>query len=90
MANIKTNRTWSASWVRMVCINNSYYTKGCNEDYEHMLDWVDRLYPNNKNMYFIAKDIAEHSTCGSSNETIASIMFALERGAVTTFFEVEA
>ena len=84
--NIEVTRTWSASNVRDICIENGYYTHGTNEDYEHMLNWVNRLYPNNENMYFIAKDIYEHSHC---NEPIASIMFLLEREAVITFFDIK-
>ena len=84
--NIQVTRQWSAASVRNVCIENNYYTCGDNEDYEHMLNWVERLYPNTDNMYFIAQDIAKHS---ADDLPISSIMFQLERSAVSTFFQIE-
>ena len=44
-----------------MCIDHDYYVCGTNEDYEHMLNWIDRLYPNPVNMYFIAEDIRKNS-----------------------------
>ena len=85
--NIEVTRTWSAASVRSMCINHSFYTCGDNEDYSHMLDWVDRLYPSTETLFFIAEDIRKHSTYGIPVE---SIMFDLEREAVITYFEVKA
>lgn len=83
--NITTNRIWSVDSVRRACINNNLYTRGSNEDYEHMFSWVRRLYPNTENIYFISKDIYEHS----KEQTVTNIMFILENEAVTTTFEID-
>ena len=84
--NITVNRQWSARKVRQVCIDNDLYTCGTNQDYDHMLDWVRRLYPNTDNLYFIAEDIQKHSR----EQTITNIMFLLANHAVTTTFEIAA
>lgn len=83
--NITVNRRWSASSVRQACINNNLYTRGDNEDYEHMLVWVNRFYPNVENMYTIAADIHKHS----KEQTITNIMYILESEAVVTTFEID-
>lgn len=83
--NITTNRTWSAESVRTTCIRHNFYTAGDCEDYEHMLNWVGRLYPNTENLYLIAQDIQKHS----DDQTITNIMFCLEQEAVTTTFEID-
>lgn len=82
---ITTNRRWSAMRVRETCIKHDLYTAGDCEDYEHMLDWVRRLYPNAENLYFIARDIQKHS----HDQTITNIMFLLEQDAVVTTFEID-
>ena len=81
---IKEKRTWTKDSVRRACIDNDLYTDGSNEDYAHMLQWVNRLYPNTENLYFIAEDIMAHST----GQTIANIMYVLANQAVTTTFEI--
>jgi len=83
--NITTRRSWSAGSVRAACIRHDLYTAGDTEDYDHMLSWVERLYPNTDNLYFIAEDIKKHS----DEQTITNVMFILEREAVTTTFEIE-
>lgn len=83
--NIKTNRSWTRHTVRQTCIKHELYTCGDNEDYEHMLNWVSRLYPNTENMYFIAEDIQKHS----KDQTITNVMFLLEKDAVMTTFEID-
>lgn len=84
-ANIKENRFWSRERVRQACINNELYTCGDCEEYEHMLDCVNKLYPNTENIYFIAKDIAEHS----NDQAISNVMYILVNEAVITTFELE-
>lgn len=82
---IKEFKFWSSDKVKAVCIIHGLYTKGTNEDYEHMLSWVDRFYPNTENIYSIAEDIAAHS----SDRPLASIMYALANEAVTTTYEID-
>ena len=83
--NIAVNRRWSGMSVRQTCIKHDLYTCGDNEDYEHMLNWVERLYPNTENLYFIAEDIQKHS----KDQTVTNVMFLLERDAVMTTFEID-
>ena len=83
--NIAVNRRWSGMSVRQTCIKHDLYTCGDNEDYEHMLSWVERLYPNTENLYFIAEDIQKHS----KDQTVTNVMFLLERDAVMTTFEID-
>lgn len=83
--NITTNRRWSSMSVRRTCIKHDLYTCGDNEDYNHMLSWVERLYPNAENLYRIAEDIQKHS----KYQTVTNIMHLLEKDAVTTTFEID-
>lgn len=83
--NIKENRFWSVDSVVQACIRNELYTCGDSEEYEHMLSWVKRLYPNTENLYFIAKNIQQHSDM----QTISNVMYILENEAVTTTFEID-
>lgn len=83
--NIKEFKKWSADDVRAVCVNNDLYTCGTGEDYNHMLSWVERLYPDTENIHFIAEDICKHS----KEQTVSNIMFLLANKAVTTFYEIE-
>ena len=82
--NIAVNRRWSGMSVRQTCIKHDLYTCGDNENYEHMLNWVERLYPNTENLYFIAEDIQKHS----KDQTITNVIYLLEKDAVTTTFEI--
>ena len=82
---ITENKMWTPSTVRSVCIDNDLYTRGDNEDYEHMLSWVRRLYPNTENLYFIAEDIVKHSV----GQTITNVMYILANDAVITTFEID-
>ena len=83
--DIAVNRRWSGMSVRQTCIKHDLYTCGDNENYEHMLNWVERLYPNTENLYFIAEDIQKHS----KDQTITNVMYLLEKDAVTTTFEID-
>ena len=83
---ITVKRGWTASRVRSVCIENSLYSRGDNEEYARMLEQVTVLEPTYDNIYLIAKDIMEHS---STECDIASIMYVLEREAVFTLFDVK-
>ena len=50
-----------------------------------MLKNADELQPTYENLFRLAMDICEHS----EGQTIANVMFILEREAVTTTFEVD-
>ena len=81
---ICTHRRWSRRTVQQACIDNDLYTCGTNDDYMNMLDMADRMYPDTKKLYFIAKDICKHS----ADQTITNVMFILEREAVITTYEI--
>ena len=83
MKKFKEFRTWSNESVREACVNNNFYTRGNNEEYSHMLSWVERLYPNTENIQFIAENILEHS----EDQTLSNIMFVLVNRAVTISYE---
>ena len=82
---IEEMRQWSVDSVRSACIRNNLYTRGDNEAYAHMFSWVSRLYPNEENLYFIAKDIYDHS----DDQTITNVMFILANEAVTYTFLID-
>ena len=82
---ITENKYWTPASVRRICIENDLYTRGDNEDYEHMLDWVSRLYPNVENLHFIAEDIVKHS----KHQTVTNVMYILANDAVITTFEID-
>lgn len=83
--NITTRRIWSSDSVRRACIRNDLYTRGDNEAYSSMLDYVSKSDPSTENLYIVAKDIAEHSR----PQPISNVMFILECGAVITVFNIE-
>ena len=86
---IRTERRWSASDVRDLCINNSLYTRGDCRAYEKMLNQVDKMEPTPKALYIIASDIIKHSNPDLCGDEPSSIMFLLERDCVRTFFHVD-
>lgn len=83
---ITATRNWTPSSVRAACIRNYLYTEGTNDEYMHMLNLVGIAAegPTHKNLYIVAKDIAEHSDC----QTICNVMYILENEAVFTTFEI--
>lgn len=85
MKKFKEFRTWSTESVREACVNNNFYTRGNNEEYSHMLSWVERLYPNTENIQYIAENILEHS----EDQTLSNIMFVLANRAVIISYEEE-
>ena len=82
---IKETKKWDGESVRAVCINNRLYTRGNSEDYDKMLNQVDRVTPDLDNIFHIAEDIMEHS----EDQTLSNIMFLLANKAVTTFYDIE-
>lgn len=47
--------------VNMMCVNNSWYTKGSVEDYNRMLRMCQKNNITTRQLYKIAKDIYEHT-----------------------------
>lgn len=81
---VTRNRMWYSDDVRRACIRNDLYTRGDNEAYSKMLEFIDKHEPTTKAMYLAAVDIAEHS----KDQTITNVMFILESEAVITTFEI--
>lgn len=84
---------WTAALVRQCCINHEYYTRGDNEEYEEMLDYVRANEPTVRNIYLVAADILEHSdTCNNLYGdvlTVSHIMYILKEETVYTTYEVD-
>lgn len=55
------NAWWSASRMRMFCIENDLYTAGDNRQYSQMLDFVATHKPTKDNIKLVATDIVAHS-----------------------------
>lgn len=55
------NAWWSASRMRMFCIENDLYTAGNNRQYSMMLDFVATHKPTKENIKLVATDIVAHS-----------------------------
>ncbi len=82
---ITRNRIWGYETVRQACIRNDLYTRGDNEAYSKMLEFVEKVEPTTKAVYTVAKDIADHS----KNQTITNVMYILENEAILTTFEID-
>lgn len=82
---VRVIRRWTAHDVRGVCCECDFYTAGDNEAYGKMLACVSHTEPTPDQMYVIAKDIKDHSR---TQQSITSIMYLLEKHAVTTTFEL--
>lgn len=78
-------RLWSPSKVREACVANMLYTRGDNEAYSRLLEWVGTVSPTLNNLYLAAEDICEHST----DNSISNVMYILEKEAVVTVYDIE-
>lgn len=85
MPEITVNRHWNVADLREACIRNNLYTRGTNEDYDHMFDHVRLFYPDFEALYLVAKDIYDHSV----DQTITNIMYIIENEVVRTTFELD-
>ena len=92
---IERNR-WSARDVRNVCIRERYYTRGNNEAYSNMLNFVNENEPTKENILKVAADIMDHSdltrymTDYSHNEILANIMYNLKEKVITSYELIDA
>ena len=87
---IEETKSWSSDLVRELCIENQWYTRGTNEEYEVMLDFIENNAPVVGALFVTAKDIYDHSDFDSrydaEDEVIENIMFLLNRKAVITSY----
>lgn len=83
MLKIKETRKLSWEAVREICINHNLYTRGCNEEYAKLEDYVRNLKNvTSRSIYKIAKDIQDHSDPKYSLEIL---MMALAAKCVSDF-----
>lgn len=89
----RKRKTWHPKRVRQCCIDNQWYTRGTNKDYEEMLDYVRDTKPTIENIFTVAKDIYDHSDFDSrfdtEDEVVEAIMFTLNREAIVTSYFIE-
>lgn len=77
--------TWDS--VRSYCINNDLYTRGFNEDYTRLYNYIaDRdNYIEDNDLIIIANDIWYHSDMESNDLELDNIISGLNR---LSFYEV--
>lgn len=81
-------KQWSPDGVRQVCRDHHLYTMGTGEEYDRMLGWIRYLKPEKENIWFVAKDIFDHSDVTESG-TVTNVMFYLNREAVWTTYGIK-
>lgn len=87
MTKIREVREWSSNSVRAMCIKHEFYTRGDNEAYSKMLNYVNaHKEPTLEDMANVACDIIAHSDYEGE---MADMMFNLGNEAITTFYDVE-
>lgn len=87
MKNIyKEIRTLSASNLRALCIRKDWYTRGSNDEYEHLLlDLAERKKNlTTDDIILIAEDIAAHSNI-SDDYDIECIAWEVNRSCNVSF-----
>ena len=82
---IKELRVWSMKDVRRECVENNWYTRGTNKDYDKMLEFVSAKEPTNANMLKVASDILEHS---NTEDSIDFILYCISNYCVKRFYDV--
>lgn len=94
MTKYKEIRRLSASNLRSLCIQMDWYTRGDNEEYEHLLLDLAEHKENltTADIIEIAEDIAAHSDLDDvcpEDDIIASIAYEVASIATTCFRRVE-
>lgn len=92
MRIIETKRIWSCE-IRMVCIEENWYTLGTNEEYTEMLNNCNGMEYTKKRLFKIAKNIYEHSEFYGYEgyekyDILENIMFILAKKCITTTFQI--
>ena len=90
---IEETKSWHPERVQQCCIENDWYTRGTNAEYEKMLDFVRDSKPTISNIFTVAKDIYSHSDFDSrydaEDEVIEAIMFHLNCDAIVTSYFIQ-
>ena len=87
MAEIKVTRTWNSDYVRSMCIKYDYYGCGTCDQYNDMLELVDKVEPTPYNVYLVADDILKHS--GLEGMEVEAMMFNIDRECIRTYYEFD-
>ena len=89
MTTYKETRRLSASALRALCIERSWYTKGTNPEYDHLLQDLASGKPHlaTADIIAIAEDIAAHSSL-EDGEDVPAIAFEVARACSVTFQRV--
>ena len=89
MAKYKETRRLTASALRSLCIEHEWYTRGDNEEYDHLLQDLASAKPHldTAGIIAIAEDIAAHSRL-EDGEDVPAIAFEVARACSVTFRRV--
>ena len=82
-------RRLGASALRELCIEHDWYTRGGNDEYEHLLLDLAGGKPHldTADIIAIAEDIAAHSRLGDG-EDVPAIAFEVARACSVTFQQI--
>ena len=86
MPTYKETRRLSVSALRALCIREDWYTRGGNEEYDHLLQDLagNRPHLDTAGIIAIAEDIAAHTSPGK-HWTVEDIAFEVARACHVTF-----
>ena len=86
MCNFEENRRLGAMALRDLCIERDWYTKGNNEQYDHLLQDLaaSKQHLSTEDIIAIAEDIAAHSSL-EDGEDVPAIAFEVARACSVTF-----
>ena len=89
MPTCKEIRTLDARMLRSLCIEHDWYTRGDNEEYDHLLQELAAGKPHldTAGIIAIAEDIAAHSD-PEAGWTVEGIAFEVARACTVTFVPV--
>ena len=59
--NFKKHTFWTVDDIRELCIREQYYTRGDNESYDKMFQFIRDNEPTDTNIYLVALDIFNHT-----------------------------
>lgn len=83
---IKETRMLGVNKVYTYCVQNNYYTSGCNEEYDNMFKLFMNKEITPELLYKVAKDICCHTEeLGNRLEMIQSVMTDLASFCYSTF-----
>ena len=77
----KFERFWDSKSVREATLKFGWYTRGDNDNYRKMLDFVDSHKPTDNNISKVVEDIFNHSD--QDGRDLESIAYCFGRFAVS-------